>query len=172
MCRHDWFSADVPQQAISEHREPASGSNARGMSGLGSFPGHDPSLSAWGRFSGTNRLRTSLFQPMPRSTTSPPSESSDDDHWMHLLQRFSHLGSILFPDKVFVTDLKSMNLLIDAGFCKDNIQVGGQPVFESKVKIITNLREDSTNKATIFKKLGLKKNSKMNVFISENMIEP
>jgi predicted dehydrogenase len=93
------------------------------------------------------------------------------DHWMNLLERFSHFEEMIIPAQIDVIDAISRDILLDNGFPDDAINVSGQPVMEIKAHSIEVMRADLSHRKWLKEQLGLPEYRDINVFISENITE-
>ena len=93
------------------------------------------------------------------------------DHWMYLLERFNHLGSLMVPQQVHVVDTDSRKKLLQAGFPEEIVVVSGQPVLEVKGRAMKEIRCDPAMRCRVLATLGLDATSPLNVFVSENLTE-
>ncbi len=93
------------------------------------------------------------------------------DHWMHPVERFSHLDGLAMPDRVHVMDEDSRRALIEAGADPDRVYVSGQPVMEAKARAMADLRGDPAVRERVGRTLRLDDAHGLHVFVSENVTE-
>lgn len=93
------------------------------------------------------------------------------DHWMNLIERFDYGKEFFTPDKICVIDEYCKSVLVRHGVDGADVEITGHPLLTARVEKLKELRNDPAYCEAVRKKLGIDRETKINLFISEDMTE-